>query len=88
MFGAEDEELTRRDLRDRLQQLKKTDGSPMFSMASLLSLLVFYIYALQCLPTSVVMAKESGSWKWAVGQFIFMTAFAWLAAIGVYQIFS
>jgi ferrous iron transport protein B len=85
---AEDEELTRRDLRDRLQQLKKTDGSPMFSMASLLSLLVFYIYALQCLPTSVVMAKESGSWKWAVGQFIFMTAFAWLAAIGVYQIFS
>jgi len=60
----------------------------MFTTASLISLLLFYIYALQCLPTSAVVARETGSWKWAVGQFLFMTAFAWIAACVAYQIGS
>jgi ferrous iron transport protein B len=51
----------------------------------MISLLVFYIYALQCLPTVAVVAKESGSWWWALGQFGFMSAFAWLAAMLIYQ---
>jgi ferrous iron transport protein B len=85
---AEDEETTREDLRQRFQEIRRADGSPMFSFASVVSLLIFYIYALQCLPTSVVMARESGSWKWATGQFFFMTAFAWIAAVAAYQILS
>jgi ferrous iron transport protein B len=58
----------------------------MFTTASLISLLLFYIYALQCLPTSAVVARETGSWKWAVAQFLFMTAFAWGSACLAYQI--
>jgi ferrous iron transport protein B len=58
----------------------------MFTVPAVVSLLVFFIYALQCLPTSAVVARESGSWKWAAGQFAFMSLFAWVAAFIAYRI--
>jgi ferrous iron transport protein B len=79
------EEEARATLRDRLAEAKWPDGRPLFTPLAMISLLIFYIYALQCLPTSVVVAKEAGSWKWAVGQFVFMSAFAYLASLTVYQ---
>ncbi len=79
------EERTRSVLRDQLAASKWPDGRPIFTPLSLISLLVFFIYALQCLPTSAVVARESGSWKWAVGQFIFMTGFAYIASLIVFQ---
>ncbi len=82
---GDDEEETRNLLREQVSAAEWPDGSPLFTPLTIISLLVFYIYALQCLPTSVVVAKEAGSWKWAVGQFVFMTAFAYLAALTVYQ---
>jgi ferrous iron transport protein B len=82
----DDEDATRATLRETLQSTTWSDGRPMFNTASLISLLLFYIYALQCLPTSAVVARETGSWKWALGQFVFMTTFAWLAACAAYQI--
>jgi ferrous iron transport protein B len=54
----------------------------------MMSLLVFFVYALQCLPTTVVVRRETGSWKWAAGQWVGMTAVAWIAAFAVYQIGS
>jgi len=83
---ADDDDAARATLRETLQSTQWPDGRPMFTTASLISLLLFYIYALQCLPTSAVVARETGSWKWAVVQFLFMTAFAWLAACVAYQI--
>jgi ferrous iron transport protein B len=83
---ADDDDAARATLRETLQATQWPDGRPMFTTASLISLLLFYIYALQCLPTSAVVARETGSWKWAVAQFLFMTAFAWLSACVAYQI--
>ncbi len=82
---AESDEKTRSLLRDRLAAAKRSDGTPLFTPLSLISLLVFYIYALQCLPTSAVVARETGSWKWAFRQFIFMSGFAYIASLIVYQ---
>lgn len=82
---TDDEEQTRNVLRDQLTASKWPDGRPIFTALSLISLLVFFIYALQCLPTSAVVARESGSWKWAVGQFVFMTGFAYFASLVVFQ---
>jgi ferrous iron transport protein B len=82
---ADSEEQTRNALRDRLAAAKWPDGRPIFTTLSLVSLLVFFIYALQCLPTSAVVAREAGSWKWAAGQFFFMTGFAYAASLVVYQ---
>jgi ferrous iron transport protein B len=83
---ADDETATRSTLRETLEATHWSDGRPMFTTASLISLLLFYIYALQCLPTSAVVARETGSWKWATAQFLFMTAFAWSIACIAYQI--
>lgn len=82
---GENDEQTRKLLRDRLDSAQRADGRPLFTPLSLVSLLVFYIYALQCLPTSAVVAREAGSWKWALGQFLFMSGFAYVAALLVYQ---
>jgi ferrous iron transport protein B len=80
------EEETRNVLRKQLAAARWPDGRPIFTQLSLISLLVFFIYALQCLPTTAVVARESGSWKWALGQFVFMTGFAYVAALAVFQI--
>lgn len=85
---SEDETETRGRLRQRIAAETWPDGRPLFSPAAVLSLLVFYIYALQCLPTSAVVAREAGSWKWALGQFVFMLIFAALASLLVFQLGS
>jgi ferrous iron transport protein B len=83
---AEDEEETRSRIRDQISKANWPDGRPLFTPLTLVSILVFFIYALQCLPTSAVVAREAGSWKWAAGQFVFMGGFAYLASLAVYQI--
>ena len=83
---SDDEAETRANLRDRLAAEKRPDGSPLFTPLVVISLLIFYIYALQCLPTSAVVAREAGSWRWAVVQFVFMSGFAYFASLIVFQI--
>lgn len=83
---GEDDADTQIRLREQMAEAKWPDGRPMFTPLSVVSLLVFYVYALQCLPTSAVVAREAGSWKWAAGQFFFMSAFACLASLVVYQV--
>lgn len=85
---GDDETANRDRLRERLAAETWPDGRRMFTPLTVISLLVFYIYALQCLPTSAVVARESGSWKWAIGQFVFMSSFAALASFLVFQIGS
>ncbi len=85
---SDDEHETRDHIRNTLAAETWPDGRPMFTPAAVISLLIFYIYALQCLPTSAVVARESGSWKWAVGQFIFMTVFAAIASLIVFQVIT
>lgn len=85
---SDDDTETRTRIRERIAAETWPDGTKMFTIPSVLALLIFYIYALQCLPTSAVVAREAGSWKWAVGQFVFMTVFAAVAALLVFQIGS
>jgi ferrous iron transport protein B len=82
--GADDDAL----LRDTLAGMTRPDGSPLFDLPTLLSLLVFFVLAMQCLPTQAVTKRETGSWKWAFLQFGYMTVMAYLAAMATYQIAS
>ena len=72
-------------LYDTLRKAKRQDGSPVFTTATSLSLLVFYILAMQCLPTQAVTKRETGTWKWAFLQLGYMTALAYVAALITYQ---
>ncbi|QTN33012.1 ferrous iron transport protein B [Akkermansiaceae bacterium] len=83
---AEEDEETRTRIRERIAQATWPDGRPLFTPLSIVSLLVFFIYALQCLPTTAVVARETNSWKWAAGQFVFMSGFAYVASLLVFQL--
>jgi ferrous iron transport protein B len=72
-------------LRERMAEARHADGSPVFTAATCASLLVFYVFAMQCIATLAATARESGRWKWAWLQLGYQTAFAVLMAFGVYQ---
>jgi ferrous iron transport protein B len=73
---------------DSIRQSKRPDGSPVFTAATCLSLLVFYVLAMQCLPTQAVARRETGGWKWPLVQLGYMTALAYTAALLTYQVAS
>ena len=85
---ADDEDRLLEQLRAKLAQATWPDGRKVYTPLTTMSLLVFFVYALQCLPTTVVVRRETGSWKWAIAQLVGMTAVAWLAAFAVYQVGS
>jgi ferrous iron transport protein B len=61
-------------------------GTKIFNFASGISLLLFYAFALQCASTLAITKKETNSWKWPLGQLIFMSGFAYFVALITYQI--
>jgi len=74
------------DLAKTLQAVKRPDGTPVYTTLVCLSLMVFYVFALQCVSTIAVVGRETGSWKWAVFQWIYMTGLAWGLAFLTYQV--
>jgi len=79
--GGEDIE----QMRDRMLAETRPDGSPVYTPLVIFGLMVFYVLAMQCLPTSAVVRRETGSWKWPLLQLAYMTVLAWGAAFVVYQ---
>lgn len=63
-------------------------GRIQFDKATCISLLLFYVFAMQCMSTLAVVRRETGSWKWPTIQFVYMTALAYLSALISYQILS
>ncbi|WP_291965461.1 ferrous iron transport protein B [Maribacter sp.] len=59
---------------------------PLFNLASGISLLLFYAFAMQCMSTLAVVKRETNSWKWPAGQLVFMSLFAYIVALIAYQI--
>ena len=75
-------------LYDSLRRATRSNGAPMFTTATCASLLVFYILAAQCLSTTAVVRRETGSWKWPLFQIAYMTGLAYVCAFIVYQAVS
>ena len=75
-----------RTLKAKLSEAKKEDGTPIYSIATLLSLLIFYAFAMQCISTVAVVKRESGSWWIAVAQILYMTGLAYLCSCIIYQV--
>lgn len=73
-------------VREAIAQAKRDDGTPVFTPAVSWSLLVYYVLAMQCLPTLAVTAREAGHWKWAALQLGWMAGLAYVAALAVFQI--
>jgi ferrous iron transport protein B len=82
--GDVDNELT---IREKLAQETRPDtGEKVFNLATGISLMVFYAFAMQCMSTLAVVKRETKTWKWPILQTIVMTAVAYMAALITYQI--
>lgn len=82
--SADDEDL--QPLRTRMAGEKWPDGSPVYTPLVCLSLMVFYVFAMQCVSTIVIVRRETGGWKWPLIQLGYMTGTAYVLAVAVYQI--
>jgi len=80
------EESDNSSLREKLKAAVRPDGSPVYSLAAALSLMVFYVLAMQCMSTLAVVKRETQSWKWPTIQFFMMTGMAYLMSWAVYVI--
>lgn len=82
VYAAEEDEVGIGALQNRLAQ------SGTLSPATALSLIVFYMFAMQCASTIAVVRRELDSWWWAIGQALGMTAIAWIAAFAAFNLAS
>nr|WP_294988693.1 ferrous iron transport protein B [uncultured Sediminibacterium sp.] len=82
------EESDDSSLREKLQSAKHADGSKVYTLAAALSLMVFYVLAMQCMSTLAVVKRETKSWKWPIFQLVYMTILAYTMSWVTYIIFS
>ncbi len=83
-IGSDAEEGT---VIDRLAAEKDPlTGEKVYNRATALSLLIFYVFAMQCMSTLAVVRRETNSWKWAIIQFLYMTTLAYLGSLFTYQL--
>ncbi len=87
VYAVESEDDENLDpLRDKLAAERRPDGKPVYSPLVCLSLLIFYVFAMQCVSTIAIVKRETGSWKWAMLQLGYMTGTAYVLSLLVFQI--
>jgi ferrous iron transport protein B len=83
LFRADAEEEA--SIVESFRAARRADGTLLFTPLTCLSVLMFFVFALQCISTVAVVRRETRSFGWPLFQFVYMFAFAWLMAFFVYQ---
>lgn len=82
-LGDTEDDLT---IRQRMsKEINANTGKPAYNLASGISLLLFYAFAMQCMSTIAIVQKEVGNWRWTLIQLLFMTGLAYVTALIAYQ---
>jgi ferrous iron transport protein B len=72
-------------LRTALRDAHWPDGRHLFTPLVCLSLMIYYVFAMQCMSTIAVVRRETNGWKWPIFQTVYMTGTAWILSFVVYQ---
>jgi ferrous iron transport protein B len=75
-------------IKNRMASEVRTDGKPLFNLASGISLMLFYAFAMQCMSTLAIVKKETNSWEWPMIQLFGMSILAYVIAFSTYQILA
>jgi len=73
------------NLAKTLQAQKHRDGTLVYTPLVAVSLMVFYVFALQCVSTVAIVRRETNSWKWPAFQWLYMAVLAWGLAFITFQ---
>ncbi|MBI2731438.1 MAG: ferrous iron transport protein B [Sphingobacteriales bacterium] len=88
LYSVGDADETDATLRQKMQSAVKSDGTKVYTLATGLSLMIFYVLAMQCMSTLAVVKRETRTWKWPIFQLFYMTGLAYLLSFIVYQLFK
>jgi ferrous iron transport protein B len=88
IYSVGDSEEDSKTLIEKMRSEVNEKGEPRFSLATGLSLMIFYAYAMQCMATLAVVKRETNSWKWPIIQLLSMGALAYLAALFTFNLLS
>lgn len=83
---AGEEDAQAEGVLDQIAGARRDEGGLLFTTAAAWALLVYYILAMQCLPTLAVTAREAGGVRWALVQLAWMGGLAYVLAVGTYQV--
>jgi ferrous iron transport protein B len=72
-------------LKEAIKDAKNDDGSPVWTPLTALTLMVFFVLAMQCMSTVAIVRRETNSWAWTLFMVGYMTGLAYLAAFITYQ---
>jgi len=75
-------------LRQKMEAATHEDGKKVYTLPAALSLMIFYVFAMQCMSTLAVVKRETKTWKWPVFQFVYMTGLAYIMSFLVFHLFS
>ncbi|MDA7854891.1 ferrous iron transporter B [Cyclobacteriaceae bacterium] len=75
-------------LLERMSHQRNGLGKPVYTLASGISLMLFYAFAMQCMSTLAVVRRETKSWKWPLIQLIYMTALAYISALIAFNLLN
>ncbi|HYD82893.1 MAG TPA: ferrous iron transporter B, partial [Opitutus sp.] len=81
---SDDEEDTT-PLRQAMLDARWPDGRPLFTPLVCFTLMIFYVFAMQCMSTIAIVKRETNSWRWPLFQTAYMTGTAWILSLIVYQ---
>jgi len=84
-FDANHEHADIAPLRVALRNARWPDGRPLFTPLVCLSLMIYYVFAMQCMSTIAVVRRETNTWRWPIFQTAYMTGAAWILSFIVYQ---
>lgn len=87
LYSVGDTEESDATLREKMAAAKWSDGRPVYNLATGLSLMIFYAFAMQCMSTLAIVKRETKSWKYPIIQFVYMTLLAYACSWAVYNIF-
>ncbi len=85
---GEEADENNKTLREKMQSATRPDGTKVYTLATGMSLMVFYLLAMQCMSTLAIVKRETKSWKWPMIQLVYMTALAYVFSWIAYQVFS
>jgi len=86
VFNAESSDAATSSPREALLAARWPDGRPLFTPLVCFTLMIFYVFAMQCVSTVAVVRRETNSWKWPLFQIAYLTGTAWLFSLVVYQV--
>ena len=86
LYSVDADDSNVQTLRQKMQTAERPDGTKVYTLATGVSLMLFYLLAMQCMSTLAVVKRETQSWKWPIIQLLYMTGLAYLMAFVAYQV--